>query len=145
LALYLLQHTATVLLIMIKLSHFTFILLTGIFGFLQLNKGEPNTAMLEFAFASGNSEFIAEHLKDKCSISIEGHEDVYSPSQAELILSNYFQKTKPTALRGIKKAPLEGGKYLLSGNLITDEKTLKLSFYYSEKKGKAFIYKMKID
>ncbi|MGY6562724.1 MAG: DUF4783 domain-containing protein [Luteibaculaceae bacterium] len=124
-------------------SIFSFLLIGWIAALFSGSKQEPDTAMLEFAFASGNATFIAEHLSERSNLIIEDSEQAYSVAQAELVLASYFTKLKPLMITDVKKVSLSTDKFLLTGRLKTEDSEVRLSVYYTNNKGKPLVYKIK--
>lgn len=71
---------------------------------------------LERAFKEGDSKKIVAHVDDKILLEINRLESVYSKSQAELILKDFFEKNKPKDF-SVKSKSLTKGNYALLGTL----------------------------
>lgn len=55
------------------------------------------------AFKSGNSKELAQYFSSTVELSILNKEDIYSSTQAELILKDFFQKNQPSNIKVIHK------------------------------------------
>lgn len=55
------------------------------------------------AFKSGNSKELAQYFSSTVELSILNKEDIYSATQAELILKDFFEKNQPSSSKVIHK------------------------------------------
>ena len=68
------------------------------------------------AFKEGSADKIARYFIDNVDLSIDGKEDLYSKSQAEQILKNFFVAHKPKDFKGTS-----GQSEYFIGELIADK------------------------
>ncbi|MBN2681968.1 MAG: DUF4783 domain-containing protein [Bacteroidales bacterium] len=88
----------------------------------QLN----NEIML--AMKSGNSKMLAKYFEANIELKIIDDEEIYSKTQAELILKDFFAKNKPSDFKTIHDGG-EGVKYAI-GNLTTDNGNYRVTIMY---------------
>lgn len=69
---------------------------------------EADYTKLESGFRSGNEKIILTHVVDKILLNIDQKEAVYSKSQAEMILKDFFTKNPPVAFNYIFKGNKDG-------------------------------------
>ena len=72
------------------------------------------------AFKEGSADKIARYFIDNVDLSIDGKEDLYSKSQAEQILKNFFVAHKPKDFKIIHKGTSGQSEYFI-GELIADK------------------------
>ncbi|MBD3636680.1 MAG: DUF4783 domain-containing protein [Crocinitomicaceae bacterium] len=72
------------------------------------------------AFKTGNAEKIARYFSDNVDLSIDEKEDLYSKSQAEQILKNFFKAHKPSDFKIIHKGKSGQSEYFI-GELTSDK------------------------
>jgi len=93
-------------------------------GTLFLNftlSSNPNATFsaLERAFTEGDAKKITAQMDDKLLLEINKSESVYSKSQAELILKDFFEKNRPKTFTTKSKSNLKGN-YAMLGTLISE-------------------------
>lgn len=75
---------------------------------------------LEKAIKDGNEQKIIFHVEDKLLLEVNNVESVYSKTQAQQILKDFFDKNKPSefevSFKGTNK-----GNYAMIGSLVTDK------------------------
>lgn len=91
----------------------------ALFGFSVNTSPEHAFSSLERAFKEGDTKKIVSHIDDKLLLEINRLESVYSKSQAELILKDFFDKNKPKDF-SVKSKSLTKGNYALLGTLNTE-------------------------
>jgi len=88
-------------------------------GFSITTSPENAFGSIERSFKEGDSKKIVSHIDDKILLEINRLESVYSKSQAEQILKDFFEKNKPKDFI-VKSKSLAKGNYALLGALITE-------------------------
>src|SRR5690606_22461487 len=68
-----------------------------------LQQQQPFESSMVNAFKAGDANKIARFFIDNVDLSIDGKEDLYSKSQAEQILKNFFTAHKPNDFKIIHK------------------------------------------
>lgn len=77
------------------------------------------------AFKEGSADKIARYFIDNVDLSIDGKEDLYSKSQAEQILKNFFAAHKPKDFKIIHKGTSGQSEYFIGE--LTSDKTYKVT------------------
>ena len=93
---------------------------------------------------SGNSKTLAKYFNSNIELQILDDENVYSKSQAELIVGNFFKKNPPTGFNIIHNGGTQDAKYII-GNLITTQGTFRVYFLLKDKSGKPLIHELRIE
>lgn len=70
-------------------------------------------SILVSAFKTGNATKIASYFDDNVDLSILENENLYSKSQAEQILKNFFLKHKPTDFTIVHKGKSGQSEYFI--------------------------------
>ena len=89
---------------------------------------------------NGDAKQLATYFGNSIDLSIVDKESVYSKSQAELIIKDFFSKNAPKSFSILHKgASPEGTQYAI-GNLVTvNGKTFRASFYFKTINGKSVL------
>lgn len=95
------------------------------------------------AMKAGNSKELAKFFNTNIELSILEKEGVYSKTQAELIIKNFFTKHAPTSFVIIHDGG-EGVKYAI-GNLKTSNGTYRVTIMYKEANSKTHIHQLRIE
>lgn len=96
-------------------------------------------------FATGKAAEISEYFNPSIQLYTPGKEGVYSKVQAKMILTEFFDKTKPAAA-GIKtKGYSENGAQYIILDLGTAEGTFKVNIFYRGSGNKLRIHELKIE
>lgn len=98
---------------------------------------------ITIAIKSGNSKELAKYFDANIELVILDKEDVYSRTQAELILKDFFSKHKPTNFSIIHRGG-EGAKYAI-GNLYTSNGTFRVYILLKTKNEKLYIHSLRIE
>lgn len=94
----------------------------------------PNTTFtaLERAFAEGDAKKICAYVDNKILLEINKSESVYSKSQAEIILKDFFDKNKPKSYKVNSKSTTKGN-YAMIGTMSTEaDKNYRISIKLRE-------------
>jgi len=93
---------------------------------------------LERSFRDGNEKKIVAHAGEKILLEIDNVESVYSKSQAERILHDFFEKNKPVEFEVTFKGTNKSN-YAMIGTLVTEKsKKFRVSLRLKES-GNTFI------
>ncbi len=95
---------------------------------------------------SGDARQLATFFSSSIDLTIIDKENVYSKSQAEFIIKDFFSKNPPKAFNVLHKGSSpEGTQYLIGNLLTTNGKTYRTSFYIKTIKGKAALQELRIE
>jgi hypothetical protein len=97
------------------------------------------------AFKSGNAKELAQHFSSTVELSILNKEDIYSNTQAELILKDFFQKNPPSAAKVIHKV-ISNANYKFGVIVLTTTKGLyRVSYELKINAGKFLVTQIRIE
>lgn len=97
------------------------------------------------AFKSGNAKELAQHFSSTVELSILNKEDIYSNTQAELILKDFFQKNPPSAAKVIHKV-ISNANYKFGVIVLTTSKGLfRVSYELKINAGKFLVTQIRIE
>jgi len=96
------------------------------------------------ALSAGNSSELAKYFNTNIELAILDKEDIYSNSQAEIIVKDFFQKNKPSKYTKMHQGGKEGAKFVI-GNLSTSNGVFRVYFLVKEVKGKYLIHTLRFE
>lgn len=85
-----------------------------------LQQQQPFENSMVNAFKEGSADKIARFFSENVDLSIDGKEDLYSKSQAEQILKNFFAAHEPKDFKIIHKGNSGHSEYFI-GELTADK------------------------
>ena len=80
------------------------------------------------ALKSGNAKELAKYFNSNIDLTIIDKQDIYSKTQAEIILKEFFGKNIPSNFTVMHQGGKEGSKYVI-GNLVTSTGTYRVSLF----------------
>ena len=95
-------------------------------------------------FSSGDATEIANHFKNTVELSINGKEEVYSSTQAELILKDFFKNNTSTGFEIIHKGGQGASKYAI-GKLSTANSKYRVTLLIKTADSKPYIHQLRIE
>jgi hypothetical protein len=95
-------------------------------------------------FNTGNATLIAEFFQNTVELSINGTENIYSSTQAEIILKDFFRKNNPTSFVVIHKGGQGESQYAI-GSLETSAGKFRVTILIKTDNNKAFIHQLRIE
>lgn len=96
------------------------------------------------AFKTGNSKELGKYLNANVELAILENEDVYSKTQAELLLKDFFLKHTPTNFVIIHEGGKEGSRYAI-GTLTTNKGDFRIYFLLKTQEGNSVIHQLRIE
>ncbi len=96
------------------------------------------------AFSKGHSRNLARHFNNNIELVVPDHEDVYSKSQAELILRGFFSEHKPVKFEYLHKGGKEASRYGI-GSLETEKGDFRIYFLLKVADGTPLIHLLRIE
>ncbi len=96
------------------------------------------------AFRNGDAHALASFLNNSITLTIINKSDVYSRTQAELILKDFFSKNQPQNFMILNQGSREVSKYAV-GNLVSENARFKVSFVLITVDDKTYINTLKIE
>jgi hypothetical protein len=96
------------------------------------------------AFKTGSSKELGKYLNANVELAILENEDVYSKTQAELLLKDFFLKHTPTNFIIIHEGGKEGSRYAI-GTLSTNKGDFRVYFLLKTQQGNSVIHQLRIE
>ena len=96
------------------------------------------------ALKSGNAKELAKFFNTNIELAILDKEDIYSKTQAEVIVSDFFKQYPVTGYTTVHQGGKEGSQYVI-GTLTTSKGSFRVSIYVKDVSQKAVISQMRIE
>lgn len=96
------------------------------------------------AFKAGNATELAKHFNTSIELVILENEDVYSKTQAEQILRNFFANHRPESFKIIFEGGKETSRYAI-GSLLTSSGNFRIYFLIKNQDGTPLIHQLRIE
>jgi len=128
------------------MKNFKLRLISFVFGFFAL-------AVTSFAqipdeivtsIQNGNDVSLAAFFNENVELVVESHDDVYSKSQAQQIVAEFFKSNKPKQFSIIHQGGKEDARYAI-GNLVTATGTFRVYFLLKNKNSNSYIHQLRIE
>ncbi|MFW6095758.1 MAG: DUF4783 domain-containing protein [Bacteroidota bacterium] len=116
-----------------------FLMLTGT----KVNEDEiPND--IAIAFKVGTAKELSRFFNDNLELSVLKNDDIYSRSQAERIMDDFFTKYTPKKFEFIHKGGKQDAQYAI-GRLVTFNGTFRVYLLLKKKDEKLLIHQLRIE
>lgn len=127
-----------------KYSKFKFIgLFFGLFFLVSQSFSQiPDEIVL--SVQNGNDQALAGYFNQNVELVVQSHDDVFSKSQAQQIVAEFFKANKPKQFTIIHQGGKEGARYAI-GSLITNTGTFRVYFLFRTKDNNSYIHQLKIE
>lgn len=99
---------------------------------------------ISLAFKAGNSNELAKFFNSNIELVVLQHEDLYSKTQAERILKDFFKNYLPTKFIILHHGGKKDAKYAIA-ELSTDNATFRVYFLLKTKEGNLLIHQLRIE
>ncbi len=99
---------------------------------------------IAIAFEVGTAKELARFFNDNLELAVGEKEDIYSKSQAERIMDDFFKKHPPKSFKFIHKGGKETAHYAI-GKLVTFRGDYRVYMLLKGKKGQALIHQLRIE
>lgn len=93
---------------------------------------------------NGNDASLATFFNENVELVVDSHDDVYSKSQAQQIVAEFFKSNKPKQFTIIHQGGKEGARYAI-GSLITNTGTFRVYFLLKTKNSNSYIHQLRIE
>ena len=93
---------------------------------------------------NGNDEVLASYFNQNVELVVQTHDDVFSKSQAQQIVAEFFRENKPKQFNIVHQGGKEGARYAI-GSLITNTGTFRVYFLFRTKDNNSYIHQLKIE
>ena len=93
---------------------------------------------------NGNDVSLAAFFNENVELVVESHDDVYSKSQAQQIVAEFFKSNKPKQFSIIHQGGKEDARYAI-GSLVTSTGTFRVYFLLKNKNNNSYIHQLRIE
>lgn len=93
---------------------------------------------------NGNHETLANYFNQNVELVVQSHDDVYSKSQAQQIVAEFFKANKPKQFTIIHQGGKDGARYAI-GSLVTNTGTFRVYFLLKNKDENSYIHQLRIE
>jgi len=93
---------------------------------------------------TGNAKELAKHFNANIDLTLIDKQEIYSKTQAELILKEFFSKNVPSNFTIIHQGEKEGSKYVI-GNLTTSKGTFRVLLFLKSQDNTQVIHQLRIE
>lgn len=123
----------------LKLTSFLFVffVLTTV-TFAQIPDG------IVISIQNGNDASLAEFFNENVELVVQTHDDVYSKSQAQQIVAEFFKSNKPKQFSIIHQGGKDGARYAI-GSLTTNTGVFRVYFLLKVKNNNSYIHQLRIE
>ncbi len=97
------------------------------------------------AFRSGEAKQVSKYMGENVDIVIGDKEEVYSRSQAELILKDFFSKNAPKSFNVVHNGVSKNGSKFAIGKLVTGKGSFKVTWFIKKENTAFFIHQLRIE
>src|SRR6056297_1391705 len=99
---------------------------------------------IAIAFKVGTAKELSRFFNENLELEVEGKENVYSKSQAERIMDNFFTKYPPKDFKFVHKGGKKDAQYAI-GKLITFNGNFRVYMLLKTKNDKKLIHQLRIE
>jgi len=128
------------------MKNFKLKLITFVFAFFSLVTGSfaqiPDEIVT--SIQNGNDGSLAAFFNDNVELVVGTHDDVYSKSQAQQIVAEFFKSNKPKQFSIIHQGGKEDARYAI-GSLTTATGTFRVYFLLKNKNNNSYIHQLRIE
>jgi hypothetical protein len=115
----------------------------GVFALVSVSFGQiPDEIVI--SIQTGNDASLAAYFNENVELVVPDHDDVYSKSQAQQIVAEFFKANKPKQFSIIHQGGKEGARYAI-GNLTTNTGTFRVYFLLKSKNNNSYIHQLRIE
>jgi Domain of unknown function (DUF4783) len=102
----------------------------------------PNQIVV--SIRNGNDVNLAAFFNENVELVVESHDDVYSKSQAQQIVAEFFKSNKPKQFKIIHDGGKEGASYAI-GSLTAATGTFRVYILLKSKNNNPYIHQLRIE
>jgi hypothetical protein len=96
------------------------------------------------ALNKGDASALSSYFSSTIELTIHEKEEIYSRTQAEIILRKFFSENQPTQFSIIHQGGKENSKYAI-GNLSTNSKSFRVTFLLKTEENRVLIHQLRIE
>ncbi len=119
------------------------ILFLSLVSFLTVN-GQDKFKTIVDAVNQGSATELATHFNAQVEIILLGSDEVYTKSQGQMVMKDFFKKNVPSSFSVLHEGNRESSQFFI-GTLKTNEgKTFRMTFLLKESGSKLLIHQIRI-
>jgi hypothetical protein len=101
---------------------------------------------ISFAFKNADQRLLSKHFGSKVEITLYDQSNVFSKSQAEMVMKDFFGKYNPTDFKIMYKANAgaDGMKFAI-GQLDTDSERFRIFFIFKQGENTLYLQEMRFE
>ena len=103
-----------------------------------------NNEKIALAIRAGNAKELSKYFSKNIDLNIPGSEGVFSKTQAELIMKDFFSKYKTLEFNTLHQGSSKDGAKYTIGNLKTDKGSFRLYFYMKKTSDVYYIHEFSL-
>jgi hypothetical protein len=96
------------------------------------------------SFEAGNAARISGYFNKNIELTFFDKEDIFSNTQAEMILRDFFSKNKPTQFKIIHQGGKEDSRYAI-GRLTCGTESFRITILIKNENNNSFIHQLRIE
>ena len=96
------------------------------------------------AFGSGNATQLAKYFNQTIELTMFDKEGIYSKTQAEMILRNFFTENPPKQFQILHQGGKDSSKYAI-GSFISGTTNYRVTFLLKTLETKVYIHQLRIE
>jgi hypothetical protein len=111
-------------------------------------KATPPANILESvaaAIQAGNAKQLAQYFDSNVDITVYNKEEMYSKTQAEMVVKDFFAKNSPASFKIIHKGASNQGSEYAIGTLVTSVGSFRTYIYIKQKGTSYFIQEIRFE
>jgi len=85
------------------------------------------------AIQAGNAKELAKYFDNNVDITVYNKEEMYSKTQAEMVIKDFFSKNPPSSFKIIHKGTSNQGSEYAIGTLVTNVGSFRTYIYVKQK------------
>ena len=127
-----------------KHSKIKLILFSAALFFVAISSFAQIPDQIVLSIQNGNDETLATYFNQNVELVVETHDDVFSKSQAQQIVAEFFKANKPKQFTIIHQGGKVGARYAI-GSLVTSSGTFRVYFLLKTKDNNSLIHQLRIE
>lgn len=104
-----------------------------------------NIERISLAIQTGNSKELARYFDNNVEITVADNEEMYSRTQAEQVVRDFFIKHPPATFKVIHKGSSNEGSEYCIGTLVTSNQTYRTYIYIKQKGPDYYIQELRFE
>jgi hypothetical protein len=96
------------------------------------------------AISAGNATALSKYFNNTVELTLLDNEGVYSKTQAEMILKDFFAQNPPKQFKILHQGGKESSKYAI-GSLNSNSKTYRITLFFKSEGEQVLIHQFRIE